>query len=115
MPICRFLVKPGTDGALACAVMHCLFRDGKADWAYLEKYTDVLRVSSKPIYVRVVRIGPLRSTGAPIETIEQFAKLIGAEQARFFQPRLWVCAFAQWRGEHARGQLHSGRYRCLAV
>ncbi len=22
------LVKPGTDGALACAVMHCLFRDG---------------------------------------------------------------------------------------
>ncbi|MGA8969488.1 MAG: molybdopterin-dependent oxidoreductase, partial [Pseudolabrys sp.] len=26
------LVKPGTDGALACAVMHCLFRDGRADW-----------------------------------------------------------------------------------
>ncbi len=25
------LVRPGTDGALACAVMHCLFRDGKAD------------------------------------------------------------------------------------
>jgi anaerobic selenocysteine-containing dehydrogenase len=34
------LVKPGTDGALACAVMHCLFRDGKADWDYLNKYTD---------------------------------------------------------------------------
>ena len=31
------LVKPGTDGALACAVMHCLFRDGKADWDYLEQ------------------------------------------------------------------------------
>ncbi len=31
------LVKPGTDGALACAVMHCLFRDGKADWEYLEQ------------------------------------------------------------------------------
>ncbi len=30
------LVKPGTDAALACAVMHCLFRDGKADWDYLE-------------------------------------------------------------------------------
>src|SRR3984893_16543670 len=25
------LIRPGTDGALACAVMHCLFRDGKAD------------------------------------------------------------------------------------
>src|ERR1700722_20376023 len=29
------LIRPGTDGALACAVMHCLFRDGKADWDYL--------------------------------------------------------------------------------
>ena len=37
------LVKPGTDGALACAVMHCLFRDGKADWDYLERYTDAPR------------------------------------------------------------------------
>ncbi|HEX3938524.1 MAG TPA: molybdopterin-dependent oxidoreductase, partial [Xanthobacteraceae bacterium] len=34
------LLRPGTDGALACAVMHCLFRDGKADWDYLERYTD---------------------------------------------------------------------------
>ena len=34
------VLKPGTDGALACAVMHVLFRDGLADRAYLEKYTD---------------------------------------------------------------------------
>src|SRR4030095_10985817 len=34
------MVKPGTDGALACAVMHCLFRDGKADWDYLAEHTD---------------------------------------------------------------------------
>src|SRR6202521_1547902 len=34
------LVKPGTDAALACAVMHCLFRDGKADHDYLAGYTD---------------------------------------------------------------------------
>ncbi len=34
------ILKPGTDGALACAVMHVLFRDGMADRAYLEKYTD---------------------------------------------------------------------------
>ena len=37
------LVRPGTDGALACAVMHCLFRDGKADWDYLDRYTDAPR------------------------------------------------------------------------
>src|SRR4029450_13724145 len=36
-------LKPGTDGALACAVMHVLFRDGLANWPYLEKYTDCPR------------------------------------------------------------------------
>ena len=35
------LIRPGTDAALACAVMHCLFRDGKADRDYLARYTDV--------------------------------------------------------------------------
>ena len=33
-------LKPGTDGALACAVMHVLFRDGLADRAYLARYAD---------------------------------------------------------------------------
>ena len=33
-------LKPGTDGALACAVMHVLFRDGYADRDYLARYTD---------------------------------------------------------------------------
>jgi anaerobic selenocysteine-containing dehydrogenase len=37
------LVKPGTDAALACAVMHCLFRDVYADWDYLRRYTDTPR------------------------------------------------------------------------
>jgi anaerobic selenocysteine-containing dehydrogenase len=31
---------PGTDGALACAVMHVLFKEGYADRAYMERYTD---------------------------------------------------------------------------
>ena len=31
---------PGTDGALACAVMHVLFREGYADRDYLAHYTD---------------------------------------------------------------------------
>ena len=37
------VLKPGTDGALACAVMHVLFRDGLADRDYLARYTDVPR------------------------------------------------------------------------
>ncbi len=31
---------PGTDGALACAVMHVLFKEGYADRAYLARYAD---------------------------------------------------------------------------
>ena len=33
-------LRPGTDGALACAVMHVLFREGFADWDYLRRHTD---------------------------------------------------------------------------
>ncbi|MGA6943675.1 MAG: molybdopterin oxidoreductase family protein [Pseudolabrys sp.] len=78
------LVKPGTDGALACAVMHCLFRDGKADWAYLEKYTDAPRELEVHLRTR----GPDWAspiTSAPVETIEQFAKLIGENKRAFFR------------------------------
>ena len=32
------VLKPGSDAALACAVMHILFRDGYADRAYMAKY-----------------------------------------------------------------------------
>jgi anaerobic selenocysteine-containing dehydrogenase len=31
---------PGTDGALACAMMHIAFRDGHADLDYLARHTD---------------------------------------------------------------------------
>ncbi len=78
------LVKPGTDGALACAVMHCLFRDGKADWDYLEKYTDAPRELEAHLATR----GPEWAsaiTGTPVETIEAFAKLVGDNKRTFFR------------------------------
>src|SRR5471032_1695345 len=78
------LVKPGTDGALACAVMHCLFRDGKADWDYLNKYTDAPREleahlrTRNPVWASAI-------TGAPVATIEEFARLIGERKRAFFR------------------------------
>ena len=36
----KIILRPGTDGAFACGVMHVLFRDGYADRAYMAKYTD---------------------------------------------------------------------------
>ena len=78
------LVKPGTDGALACAVMHCLFRDGNADWDYLDKYTDAPREleahlrDRDPVWASAI-------TGASVETIEEFAKLVGERKRAFFR------------------------------
>ena len=78
------LVKPGTDGALACAVMHCLFRDGKADWDYLDKYTDAPRELETHLRTRDPQWASA-ITGTPVETIEAFARLIGERKRAFFR------------------------------
>ena len=78
------LVKPGTDGALACAVMHCLFRDRHADWNYLNKYTDAPRELEAHLRTRDPKWAS-EITGAPVETIEEFAKLIGERKRAFFR------------------------------
>ncbi len=78
------LVRPGTDGALACAVMHCLFRDGKADWDYLDRYTDAPRELEEHLRTR----GPdwaSRITGCDTATIEAFARLVGERPRAFFR------------------------------
>ncbi|BAU58352.1 anaerobic dimethyl sulfoxide reductase chain A [Halorhodospira halochloris] len=33
-------IRPGTDGALAMALIHCLLRDGNFDWEFLIRYTN---------------------------------------------------------------------------
>jgi anaerobic selenocysteine-containing dehydrogenase len=78
------LVKPGTDGALACAVMHCLFRDGYVDWDYLDKYTDAPRELVAHVRTRDSAWASA-ITGTPVETIEEFAKLIGERKRAFFR------------------------------
>jgi len=78
------LVRPGTDGALACAVMHCLFRDGKADRDFLERYTDAPHEleahlkSRDPSWAAAI-------TGCPEATIEEFARLVGATPRTYFR------------------------------
>jgi anaerobic selenocysteine-containing dehydrogenase len=78
------LVKPGTDGALACAVMHCLFRDGKADWDYLERYTDAPRELEAHLKTRDPAWASA-ITGTSVQTIEEFARLIGERKRAFFR------------------------------
>ena len=78
------IIKPGTDGALACAVMHVLFRDGLADWTYLEKFTDVPRElarhleSRSPAWAQAI-------TSCPAAEIEALARLIGETKRVYFR------------------------------
>jgi len=77
-------VRPGTDGALACAVMHVLFRDGLADREYLAQYTDCPAELEAHLKSR----GPAWAspiTGVPVEEIEAFAKLVGTTRKTFFR------------------------------
>jgi anaerobic selenocysteine-containing dehydrogenase len=78
------LIRPGTDGALACAVMHCLFRDDKADWDYLDRYTDAPRELAEHVRARDPKWAS-RITGCPVETIEAFARLVGENKRAYFR------------------------------
>jgi anaerobic selenocysteine-containing dehydrogenase len=78
------LIRPGTDGALACAVMHCLFRDQKADWDYLDRYTDVPRELAEHLRTRDPEWAS-QITGCPTKTIEAFARLVGERKRAYFR------------------------------
>jgi anaerobic selenocysteine-containing dehydrogenase len=78
------ILKPGTDGALACAVMHVLFREGMADRAYLEKYTD----DPKGLEAHLKGKTPEWAagiTGLSVLEIEAFARLVGTTKRTFFR------------------------------
>jgi anaerobic selenocysteine-containing dehydrogenase len=78
------LIRPGTDGALACAVMHCLFRDGAADRAYLARYTDAPADLEAHLRTRTPEWAA-RITGCEVATIEAFARLVGERKRAFFR------------------------------
>ena len=72
-------LRPGTDGALACAVMHVLFRDGWADREYMARYADdpdrleTHLADRPPEWAASI-------TGLDVKEIEEFAALYGANK-----------------------------------
>jgi anaerobic selenocysteine-containing dehydrogenase len=76
--------KPGTDGALACAVMQVLFAEGFADRDYLTRYTDFPDGLESHLAAR----GPDWAesvTGVPAEQIRTFARLYGSTKRSFLR------------------------------
>jgi len=75
---------PGTDGALACAVMHVAFRDGWADRDYMARYTDC----PERLEAHLAARGPAWAsgiTGLPEAEIEAFARLYCATPRAFIR------------------------------
>ena len=68
--------RPGTDGALACAVMHVLFEEGLADWDYLRRYTDTPDELRDHLRSRTPEWAQ-RITGLDPAEIVAFARLYG--------------------------------------
>ena len=77
-------VKPGTDGALACGVMHVLFREGLVDRDYMARYTrgaaglEAHLVTRTPAWAASI-------CGVPAAEIEAFARLVGTTPRSFFR------------------------------
>ncbi len=78
------VLKPGTDGAFACAVMHVLFRDGLADWDYLNRYTDDPKGLEAHLETRTPEWAA-EITGLSVEEIEAFAHLVGQTKRTYFR------------------------------
>ncbi len=78
------VVRPGTDAALACAVMHVLFREGWADRPYLERYTDVPAELEAHLADRTPEWASA-ICGVSVGEIEAFARAIGTTPKTFFR------------------------------
>ncbi|WP_182085716.1 molybdopterin oxidoreductase family protein [Aureimonas sp. ME7] len=77
-------LRPGTDGALACALMHIAFRDGTADRAYLDRYTDDPAGLEAHLRTRTPEWAAA-ITGLAVADIESFAELLGRTPRSFFR------------------------------
>ena len=93
--------RPGTDGALACAVMHVVFRDGMADRAYMARYADDPAALEAHLETRTPEWAA-RITGVPVAEIEAFAALYGQT------PRAYIrCGFGFTRSRNGAANLHA--------
>ncbi|MBT6096553.1 MAG: molybdopterin-dependent oxidoreductase [Rhodospirillaceae bacterium] len=77
-------VRPGTDGALACAIMHVLFKEGFADREYLEKFTDFPADLETHLEARSPEwASPI--CGVPVDDIVSLARLYGETKRSFIR------------------------------
>jgi anaerobic selenocysteine-containing dehydrogenase len=94
-------VRPGTDGALACAVMHLLFKEGHADRDYLARYTDAPEAFEAHLESRTPEWAAA-ITGLTVDEIVGFARLYGATKRSFIR-----VGYGFSRSRNGSAQLHA--------
>jgi anaerobic selenocysteine-containing dehydrogenase len=97
----KILLKPGTDGAFACAVMHVLFREGYADRAYMAQYTDCPDELEAHLATRTPEWAS-EISGVPVEEIEAFARAVGQTKRTFFR-----LGYGFTRSRNGAAQMHA--------
>lgn len=97
----KIILRPGTDGAFACGVMHVLFRDGYADRAYMDQYTDCPAELDAHLKTRTPEWASAIS-GVPVAEIEAFAKLVGETKRTFFR-----LGYGFTRSRNGAAQMHA--------
>ena len=93
--------RPGTDAALACAVMHVAFRDGYADRDYMHDYADCPDRLAAHLRDR----GPdwaAGVTGLPVAEIEAFAALYGQTRRSYIR-----CGYGFARSRNGCAAMHA--------
>src|ERR1700753_3990475 len=97
----KIILRPGTDGAFACGVMHVLFREGYADRDYLERYTDCPAELEAHLKTRTPEWASAIS-GVPVAEIEAFARAVGQTKRTFFR-----LGYGFTRSRNGAAQMHA--------
>ena len=97
----KILLRPGTDGAFACGVMHVLFREGFADRDYLARYTDCPGELEAHLATRTPEWASSIS-GVPVGEIKAFARAVGQTKRSFFR-----LGYGFTRSRNGAAQMHA--------
>jgi anaerobic selenocysteine-containing dehydrogenase len=95
------ILRPGSDGALACAMMHVLLAEGLADRAYLAAHTDF----GAEVEAHLAERGPEWAapiTGLSVQQIVDFARLYGSTKKSFLRP-----GFGFTRSRNGSASMHA--------
>jgi anaerobic selenocysteine-containing dehydrogenase len=80
-----FLVRPGSDGALALGIMHILCRDGRVDEEFIKENVLGFEELQRDVLPSATPQETSRITGLSVDQIELMAKLYGNARAPFIR------------------------------